>query len=268
MNKDVDVLNSDIETNISSFKGDKVSIEINKKFFTNLETLAKVNDVSYYSIFLATLYILLYKYTSKINLVIKTPFSEKIFKEFQDITNFSNDIILNQDINSNLNYIDFVKNINKDIINPLSNEQSSYEFFKNFPKEEPIFDAILFYPEFEPNSSVIENLNKPNLLFGIDLETHTLNLEFNKIIYQVNTAKSILAHYLFLLKQICNNVECKINDLEFVTPEENRLLEKFKINNIKIENFDVLSIFDTDFKDTKIYILDKNMKKVPIGLPR
>ena len=266
MKKDVDVLNKAIEANYKDFKSNKVSMEINRKFFTNLETLSKVINVSSYSIFLATLYILLYKYTSKINLIIKTPFSETIFEDFRDnISNFSNDIVLRQNINPNMNYIDFVKSLNKDIISTISNKLSSYD---NEKKEDGLlFDAIFSYQDSEAKVSNIENINKSNLLFNIDLELHTLNLEFNKNVFEVDYAKSILAHYFFLLKQICNNVECKINELEFITPEENRLLEKFNFNNIK-DNLDISSIFDTNFKDTKIYILDKNMKKVSIGLPR
>ncbi len=271
MKKDVDVLNRAMGTDYTVFKSDKVSIEINKKFIANLETLANTINVSSYSIFLTTLYILLYKYTSKINLIIGTPFSEGISKEFQDIIgNFSNDIILRQNINPNLNFIDFVKNLNKDIIDTVSKELSPYEFIKNTQKENVFFDALLIYQASESKTFNIEDsgISKPNLSFEIDLELHTLNLEFNKNAFEVNTAKSILAHYFFLLKQVCNNVNCKINDLEFITPEENRLLEKFNLKNIKIDNFDVLSIFDTHGQNAKIYILDKDMKNVPIGTSR
>ena len=234
MKKDVDVLNRAMGTDYTVFKSDKVSMEINKKFIANLETLANTINVSSYSIFLTTLYILLYKYTSK------------------------------------LNFIDFVKNLNKDIIDTVSKELSPYEFIKNTQKENVFFDALLIYQASESKTFNIEDygISKPNLSFEIDLELHTLNLEFNKNAFEVNTAKSILAHYFFLLKQVCNNVNCKINDLEFITPEENRLLEKFNLKNIKIDNFDVLSIFDTHGQNAKIYILDKDMRNVPIGTSR
>ena len=160
MKKDVDVLNRAMEADYASFKSDQVSIEVNKKFFTNLETLAMVNNVSNYSLFLSTLYILLYKYTSKTNLIIKTPFSERISKEFQDvINNFSNDIILNQDIAPNSSYLDFVKSLNEDIINILSNKLFSYEFFDNEEKENAsLFDALLFYHESDAKISNISDI--------------------------------------------------------------------------------------------------------------
>ena len=277
--KDVYGLNNVLENIQTAFKASKVFIELDENRFKNLEILASKNNVSSYSIFLATLYILLYKYTSKSNLIIGTPFSEKISEEFQNIARtFSSDIILSQKINPNLNFIDFVRSVNKDIIDTFSNRLSPFESLKDklSLKENSLFDTLLIYQTSEPKTfnigdSDIRILNeessfpKPNLLFEIDFKLHTLNLEFNKNVIKIDTAKSILAHYLYILKQVYNSTSSKINDLDMLTPEENRLLEKFNQKIVKIDNFVPLSIFDTSDKNTKFYILDKDMKNVPIG---
>lgn len=125
----------------------------------------------------------------------------------------------------------------------LSENYSLFNIMFEFEKDENCFksDEIkIFAKEKKQESS-------SDLNFKVNSSITKLTLEFNKNLFKESTAKAILSHYFFILKQALKNKDLVVSNFEIVTPEENKLLEKFETQN----NF--------------TYILDKNMKRVPIG---
>lgn len=199
------------------------------------------------------------------------------------IGNFSSNIFLNEHINPNLSFSKFLKILDKDLVDIILNEPYPYESLQkdlNLNENNPLFDIMFDFEKIEPNAFDIneedveifiktfkENYNS-NLHFKINPSFGFLNLEFNKNLFNTSTAKSILSHYLFILKQVIKNQELKISDFEMITPEENRLLEKFDNTYIPQNNDKVLSIFKDGLKNMKFYILDKSMQTSPIGASR
>lgn len=181
MKKDVESLDMVEETTSTSEQYLKVNIELSKDKFENIENIAKTNNISSSSIFLACLYILLYKFSYNSNII----------------------------IDSSISFIDFAKSMDADIL-------TSNEAFT-------LFDVMLNVEK----SSIIDTPDNCNLHFIVDNENDTLNLEFNKDIFTLSYAKSILAHFLFIIKQAFKCPNIKISDFNIITPEECTLLEKF-----------------------------------------
>ncbi len=227
-----------ISNNIS-YNSEKISIDLSKENFKNIEKIAIKMNVLNYSVFLSCLYILLYKYTSKLDIV---------------INDFLNNITLNININPYLKFEEFVNSVNEKIKEKIYFHESHDMIFT-------------YHDDINEYSSKIK-LNNTKISFEIEYSLNKLNLEFNKNLFEINTAKSILAHYFFILKQACKNQECKINDFEMITPEEDRLLEKYNNKNNELKKESILSIIDSNDKNIKIYILDENMKYKPIGTIR
>ena len=181
MKKDVESLDMVEEVSSTTERYLKVNIELSKDKFENVENTAEINNISSSSIFLACLYILLYKFSYNSNII----------------------------IDSSISFIDFAKSMNADIL-------TSNEAFT-------LFDVMLSCKK----SSIIDTPENCNLHFIIDDENDTLSLEFNKDIFTLAYAKSILAHFLFIIKQAFKNSNIKISDFNIITPEECTLLEKF-----------------------------------------
>ena len=72
-------------SNVKSYNGDKISFNLPKEIFENIEVIAKINNISVYSVFLATLYVLLYKYTMQNSIVVGSPFAGRSFSEVQEL---------------------------------------------------------------------------------------------------------------------------------------------------------------------------------------
>lgn len=271
-------------SNSKTYNSEKINLDLSKEYFNNIEKVANENNVSTYSVFLACLYVLLYKYTYKSDIIVSSPFDGRCFKGSNDIIgNFSNNIFLNEHINPNLSFNSFVKSLNRNLVDTISNNPYSYTSLQkdlSLNENNPLFDIMFDFEKIEPTTFNIndedieifvktfkENFNS-NLYFKINPSFGFLNLEFNKNLFNTSTAKSILSHYLFILKQVIKNQELKISDFEMITPEENRLLEKFYSKYTFKNNEKFFSTFNNEFENMKFYILDKNMKRTPIGISR
>lgn len=75
-------------SSVKSYNGDKVSISLSKDEFSALENIARKHNVSSYSVFLAGLYVLLYKYTSQNEIIVGSPFAGRSFGELQNIVRY------------------------------------------------------------------------------------------------------------------------------------------------------------------------------------
>lgn len=282
-NQDCRILNLPYDFSLDTKKSIKLgrtSIELSKDYFESIENIAKENNISSYSIFLACVYVLLYKYTFKSDIIVATPYSGRDISNIQDIVGpFVSNIALNEYIDSNINFIDFAKSINQDILDVTLNGIYPFESLQDklgLKEQNSLFDIMFTFKKLEPrkyNMSEIDtnifvrdnHIDISNLEFEISPSQNILNLGYNKTLFKLNTAKSILAHYLYILKQICKDYKCKISEFSMITPEESRLLEKFKIPSQIINDNDVLSIFGSDNKKIKVHILDKDMRHMPIG---
>ena len=228
-------------SDIKAYKGKTTHIDLTKKTFKILENLAEKYNITNSSIFLATLYILLYKYTNRYDIIIGLPTSSRTFKELKNVIGlFDNNLVLNKNIEPNLKFIDFVKSVDEDITSGFSNQPYPFEILQknlNLSSVNPLLDIMFTYQDTQnndfTNNTIAKILNKNgenskfNLYFKISPTQNRLILEFNLNLFRLSTAKSLLSHYLFILKQVMLNFETKLCDFEMVTPEETRLLEKF-----------------------------------------
>lgn len=220
---------------------ENLNIELSKDKFKNIENITKEANVQNFSVFLACLYILLYKYLYKSKVRIKSFFSEET-SDFADIS-------LTENINTDMSFNDFLLLIDKDAKSSASVSISEEEL-----------DACFSY---QTQKDV--DTDNAKLYFKVLPEFNTLNLKFDKNL-ETDFAKSLLAHYLFILKQVYNGQNPKISEINMITPEETHLLEKFNNQNSKFDDKTALFVFDP--KTIRVHILDKNMNQVPIGNTR
>ena len=267
-NQDFSTLNLPYDyalSNVKSYKGEKISVKLEKEQFEALEKIAKANNVSSYSVFLAAIYITLYKYTSQTDIIIGSPFAGRSFKETQDIIGmFVNNMILNKHIDFELNFTDFAKSVHEDVIAAISNQPYPFELLQknlNLGSNNPLLDVMFTYQNIgnEPmmiNDKPAEILTsdtktaKFNLWFEIIPSSFTFNLEFNTDLFKLHTAKSILEHYIFILTQIISKSDMKISDFNMITPKEEKLLDNFNDTAMEINNDTVVSIFEEQVKKT------------------
>lgn len=244
---------------VNSFNGEKISINLTKTEFKNIEDIAKINNVSSFSVFLAGLYVLLYKYTYQTDIIIGSPFAGRSFSEIQTLVGmFVNNIVLNEHINPNLKFNDFIKCVHDNVTHAISNQPYPYELLQknlNLGSNNSLLDVMFTYQNIDTEPFKINekplgiftannNTSKFNLWFEIVPQSNSFNLEFNTDLFKLDTAKSILNHYIFILEQIANNPNCKLDDFEMITKEEESILDKFNDTFMPVNDDTVISIFE------------------------
>lgn len=267
-NTEIPVLNLPYDfpvTNIKTYIGDKISCTIPTDLFLNLEKLASNLHISSYTLFLTSLYILLYKYTGQNTLVIASPIAGRPFEEFANtIGMFVNNILLKQNIevnNSIRELLDKTQNIVSDAI---SNQPYPYDFILeklNLKNDSSLLDVVLTYQnnsseEYQLDGSSFKLLyanthtSKFNIWIEIIPQTYTFNIEYNSSLFKKDTIQSFLEHYIFILEQVLNNTSTLIEDIKIITPKESQLLEQFNHTDQPINNDTIVSIFEEQVKLT------------------
>ncbi len=251
-------------SNVKSYNGDKLTLSMDKDDFHTLENIAKKNNVSAYSVFLAALYVLLYKYTSQDDIILGSPFAGRNFKEIQDIVGmFVNNIVFNKHIDENLSFSDFVKSVHNDVIDSISNQPYPYELVQqNLGANSSLLDVMFTYQNIDVESPKIDGksgkfllpntkTSKFNLWFEVIPSLGIFNLEFNTSLFKFETAEGILKHYIFILEQLLDNDNILLKDFSAITDEEKILLDKFNDTYMEIsDDTTIVSIFENQVLKT------------------
>lgn len=246
-------------SNVKTYNGEKIGFNLSKEMFSKIEEIAKENNVSSYSVFLASLYILLNKYTMQEDIIIGSPFAGRSYKEVQNLVGmFVNNIVLNKHIDTSLDFTEFVKSIHTDVIGAISNQPYPYELLQkslNLGANNPLIEVMFTYQNIEREAPKIgenkaeilisnTNTSKFNLWFEIVPETGGFSLEFNTDLFKMETAESILKHYKFILEQITEKAKSKISEFEIITKEEEQLLAKFNDTAMPVNNDTIIDLFE------------------------
>lgn len=255
-------------SNFNLYKKEEISLNLSNECFNGIENIARKNNVSNYSVFLACLYILFYKYTCAQNITISSPLSGRFAKELENIIgNFSRITPLNININENETFENFIKAVENNIQNSIFNSPYYYDFLNdkiNLEESKGLSDIMFLYKDLETNLPNAEkflsknvNFYNAHLCFKFDVSKNALILEFNNEVIKLHSAQSLISHFFFILKQALNNEKIKISNFDIVTQEETRVLERLNEGSLEENNEMVLSVLSAD---KKFYKLDTSGK--------
>ena len=249
-------------SNAKNFNGDRISKIIPQELFKKVDHLAKKLKISPYMIHLSLFYVLLYKYTGQENIIVGSPIANREIKEFQNIIGmFVNNIALNIKINSSEYFEDFIYRVKDLVINSLNYQPYPYNTLvkKLNLANTSLFDVVFTYQNATEEKCIIDNVeaeiisantktSKFNLLLEIIPDRSTINFEYNTDLFKATTIESIFEHYVFILKQILDNSNVKIDDIEILTENEIKKLNSFNKTDGPINNDTVASIFENQVK--------------------
>lgn len=267
-NTEVPVLNLPYDFPITSeqnYIGDKVTLTISKDSFANLERVATSLNISSYTLFLSTLYILLYKYTGQNNLLVGSPLAGRPFEEFnQTIGMFVNNVLLKGYVEGSDSILKLLNTTQDMVSGAISHQPYPYELINEKIKlknDSSLLDVVLTYQNNKIENYHIENTT-PEILyanthtskFKIWLEiipkTCTFNIEYNSSLFRKETIQNFLEHYIFILEQLLRNTNAMIDDIEIITPKELQLLERFNKTDGPINDDTIVSIFEEQVRLT------------------
>ena len=252
-----------------SYKGNKVIKVIEEHKFKKIERYAKKIGVSPYILFISAFFVLLYKYTGQEEIILGSPFVNRNMNETKRMIGmFVNNIVVKGNIRTGATFQEFLNEIKEQVLDDLSNQP--YPFDSLVKKlgvtgdnsRNPLFDIMFTYQNKEENIiklhekevqtiEINNNIAKFNLSLEIKPKTHSINIEYSTDLFKEITIKSIFEHYMSILEQIMNKINIKINDIDMITENEEKILDEFNSTEGEINN------------DTTAFLIEQQVKKNP-----
>lgn len=248
---------------IKTFAGNKISQKIDDSEFKQLEDIAKLLGVSPYILFISAFIILLHKYTNQNEIVIGSPIANREHSELQNLIGmFVNNITITSTVNSNMKFSEFLYDVKEKIFEDINNQEYPYDMLVkklNIPNNSSLFDVVFTYQNTENNSITVNNelatlqeiknnISKFNITLEVQPNQHTINLEYMTDLFKLETMTSFMEHYIFILHQLKDNINVYIKDINIITPNEEKLLNKFNDTFEPVNNDTAVSLFEEQVK--------------------
>ena len=229
-----------------SYKGDRISKELDEQEFRKIEKFAKKLGVSPYAFFLSAFFVLLYKYTGQNKIILGSPIANRDINETKRLIGmFVNNIVIDGKIDSEKTFTQFLEEIKEQVLEDLSHQPYPFDMLVKKlniqvdNSRNPLFDVLFTYQNKEEkiiktgnlNSKIIEinnNIAKFNLSLEIKPEAHTINIEYRTDLFKKQTIERLYEHYLNTIISIINKEDIKIKDISIISEEEkNKILYEF-----------------------------------------
>lgn len=237
-----------------SFDGNEISKILDFNTTSKINDICLKNNITPFMLLISVYYVLLSIYSRSEDIVIGTPISGRYNEQLLDIVGmFVNTLPLRNKIDINSTFKDFVSQVKE-------NSVESFEY-QNYPLDElvkklgitrdttrnPLFDVMFIYQNNSYPTMKFDNINakyyitKTNISkFDLSLEVIPngdnlkLRFEYCTKLFKEEFIQNFAEHYINILKNILENIDIKISDIEILSDKEkNKILLDF--NNTKID---------------------------------
>jgi amino acid adenylation domain-containing protein len=229
------------------YKGAEIEFVLEKGLSDNLREVAKICNVSLYSVLLSAYYLLLRVYSDQDDIVIGTPVANRHYQQIENtIGFFINSLALRVQINPQKSLIEFIKEISGIVIRAQDNQDLPFEKLVESlkvpkdPSRHPVFQILFNVNTFikaAKSTSIELDIMKPYKNYGktcvskFDLSV-TINDNGDDLsgwfiyatsLYEKETVSRFFQTYHYILSQfskISQNKNIKISDISYVNDKQ------------------------------------------------
>ena len=241
-------------SNTNDITAKRLLLNVDNKLLDNLKKYCEQNKISLYNFFMAIFAVYLGRVSNLNEFVIGTPILNRTnFKEKQTTGMFINTLPLNISLKNSETFINNLKEIAVNSMSLLRHQKYSFQYIiddlrkkdSSLPK---LYNVLYSYQITKMNENE-DSLNHTtswtfNQTTTDDLDIHMYEWNENDSIkiaydYQINKydekdIKDLHSRILYIIKQVTEDIDIKLNNIEIVTPEEKKkILNDF--NNTYLE---------------------------------
>ena len=234
--------------------GEDVKINLSKELSYNLKQLAMKNNTTLYSVLVASLNILLHKYSGQNDIVIGTPVAGRCHADTEGLMGmFVNTVAIRNYPYQVKSFKDFLNEVNMNSLNAFENQDYQFENLVDklqIPRDlsrNPLFDVMFVWQNMDMPDININGLNihcyeykNDKVKFDLELKAFEENeeikliLEYCTQLFRKETIEKMTNHYINILAQLIKDETIKIADIDILSGDEKKqLIEEF--NDTKIE---------------------------------
>ncbi len=287
-----------------SFVGEYFSFEIEDEILEKISMLAKKQGTTIFMSLLSAYYIFLYRYTGQEDITVGVPIAGRQDAELESLIGyFVNSLPLRLKLDGEETFIELLEKVKEVVLNGFENQDYPFDRLveslnvKRDISRSAVFDTMFNFVSlshgsnvdtfegvevksvegvtFEPAKQVIKT-SKFDLTLNMSVSNGKIygGFEYCTALFKTETIQKASEYFKNLLVDIIVNSSRPIGELNLLSETERKVVMK-GINSksseypekYKIEQFfkEELPAMETDF-DTTIYILDKKLQSVPIGV--
>ncbi|MCQ2515112.1 MAG: amino acid adenylation domain-containing protein, partial [Ruminococcus sp.] len=233
---------------IQTYNGASISRNLGKDISDAINRLSQKTGATAYMIILASLMVMLSKYSRQEDIVIGSPISGRTHKDTEKILGmFVNTLAMRGRPEGDKTFLAFLKEVKESCLRSYENQEYPFEeLVENVNvnrdlSRNPLFDVLFVLQNNEQAKAELSDVNVDNSQISDSIAK--FELEFNAYeydgvfsvlfiyctdLYKKETANKILNSFVQLLKNLTTSPELKINEFEMISDEEKVLIcEKF-----------------------------------------
>ncbi|EPR13013.1 non-ribosomal peptide synthetase [Ruminiclostridium papyrosolvens] len=231
-----------------SFEGDSIRFNIGKEITLQLNSLARKNRATLYTVLLSAYYILLSKYTGQDDIIIGSPVAGRRHSDvYSTIGMFVNTIPLRNYPDQHKTYKEFLHEVTGNVLSTFDNQDYSLERLmedlnvERDPSRNPLFDTVFVLQNMNIDDVQADGLgieifeyNQKTAQFDITVRATEkkdgMEIEINYCtsLFSKETINRLSTHFTNILEHIIKNPECEISEIELMSDEEiQQLLKEF-----------------------------------------
>jgi amino acid adenylation domain-containing protein len=216
-----------------SGKNQSITFELSDDLSDIIIKFTKNSCFSIYLVLVSALNILLQKYTGNSDVIVGSPTYRKAGSD-----NLINKIVpLRSKIESQLIFKDVLLQVKDTVIGAYSHQ--NYLFgelvqFLKLPQSQnrcPIFDMIILLENIHDRTDITRLKNDITISFAINENQVKGKIDYSQSIFKNETIKTMICHYVNVIKCVIENIDIKVADIDLVEDNErHQLLKEFNDN--------------------------------------
>ncbi len=266
---------------VMSFEGDTFSFNIDEEVTEKLNQLSKEQGATMYMILMAAYNIFLAKYTGQDDIIVGTPKAGRSHVVLNNVFGmFVNTLVIRNYPEGAKTVLEFLNEVKDKALKAYENQDYQLEMLiekldlKRNLSRNPLFETMFALQNINPSKSVHTDLKfRPyefeSTVSKFDLSLTTVEmgskigftLEYCTKLFKKETIKRMANHYVNVIKEMAENSEKRIADIEILLEEERyTLLNEFNNTNVAYqENKTIHQLFEERVKkipDQTAVVLD------------
>jgi amino acid adenylation domain-containing protein len=247
---------------VQSFTGKTFNFTISKPLTDSISVLSQQTGCTTFSIFLAALQTLLFRYSGQEDILIGAAIANRQQPELENLIGcFINTVVFRSDLSGNPSFRTLLDRVRETVLGALAHQTLPFEklveelqLSRNLAYS-PLFQVMLVFQNAFSVESIklsdltVENDRIDNQTSPFDFSIHLLEseigligkLEYNTDLFDESTIERLLAHFTTLLAAIVVNPNCCLTDLPLLPPSEIQQLQAWQqiaVNDLPIVGID------------------------------
>lgn len=229
---------------VQSFRGDRVSLTLDKALQGKLNRLAESNGTTMYVVLLTAYFVLLHRYTGQTDILVGTPVAGRNHANTEDIVGmFVNTLAIRSEIVEPETFFDLLQSVANQAVGALEHQNYPFEWLVDklhLPRDlsrHPLFDTMFSFqnaydelPALGEARMSVHDTNFQIAKFDLTLQANEqrdgiyVDLDYNTALFRGDTARRMLGHYENILAAIVADTYTKVGEIILLSDVERRRL--------------------------------------------